>query len=123
MSRLVLPAHPGSVRKARDFVRAFCRSARIDGAARDTAVLLTSETVTNAFLHGRSQARLVVTYDGDLLVEVGDDDARRPSVLAGRPDASSGRGMAILDGMAASWGVLDDPPGKVVWFEVLTERP
>lgn len=123
MSRLVLAPAPRAVREARAFVRACCAAAQIRGDAFDTAVLLTSETVTNAFIHGRSEARLAVTAtDGTLLVEVGDDDTRAPRVAAQSPDAVSGRGMAILETLADTWGVSDGDHGKVVWFTVLT-RP
>jgi hypothetical protein len=26
--------------------------------------------------------------------------------------------MGIVDALASDWGVTDDPPGKIVWFEV-----
>lgn len=87
--------------------------------AEDTVVLLTSETVTNAFLHGRSEARITVIPRGDgLLVEVGDDDPRGPQQPEQRPGAVSGRGLLILEALADHWGVTDDGTGKVVWFEV-----
>lgn len=87
----------------------------------DTAVLLTSETVTNAFTHGRSEARLVVTAHPDrVIVEVADDNSRhpRPAEPDADADALDGRGISILTMLAAGWGVRDDPYGKTVWFEV-----
>jgi anti-sigma regulatory factor (Ser/Thr protein kinase) len=107
------------VRDARAFVRTCCQAAGTDGDACETAVLLTSETVTNAFVHGRSEARLAVTARVDgLLVEVGDDNFRPPQLVEQDPDAMSGRGLVILDMLATSWGVSDHRPGKTVWFEV-----
>lgn len=123
VSRLVLAPDPRAVREARAFVRACCQAASIDPDACETAVLLTSEAVTNAFLHGRSEARLAVTVRADrLLVEVGDDTSRSPEPVDQDPDAVSGRGLAILDSLAASWGVSDDRPGKIVWFVVRTNQ-
>jgi hypothetical protein len=29
--------------------------------------------------------------------------------------------MGIVDALASAWGVTDDPPGKIVWFEVLAQ--
>ncbi|PPK92157.1 PAS domain S-box-containing protein [Kineococcus xinjiangensis] len=116
---VVLEPAPTSVRAARDHVRACCRAAGVDEDTCDTAVLLASETVTNAFIHGRSEARLrVLATAACVHVEVGDDNARRP-VRAERNDAAlDGRGLDILDILASSWGVRDEPEGKVVWFQV-----
>jgi anti-sigma regulatory factor (Ser/Thr protein kinase) len=115
----VLALDPATVRQARAFVQAHCDGAGIDADTSATAVLLTSETVTNAFIHGRSEARLAVTVTPNtVLVEVGDDNSRRPRRAEQDADALDGRGLAILDMLAARWGVRDTPDGKTVWFEV-----
>lgn len=120
-SKLVLAPDPRAVRDARSFVETCCRSAGIDGDACETAVLLTSETVTNAFLHGRSEARLVVTVNDEVvLVEVGDDSSKPPEFAEQRLGALHGRGLVILDTLASRWGITDQPNGKTVWFEVRT---
>lgn len=86
-------------------------------------MLLTSETVTNAVIHGRSYARLAVTARADSLrVEVGDDNSQAPEPVEQHPDAVSGRGLLIVDTLADSWGAHDDHYGKLVWFEVLTSQ-
>ena len=104
---------------AREFVRQHCQALGFDGDTCDTAVLLTSETVTNAFVHGRSDARLRVTaLPGLLLVEVADDNSRHPERREQDPAALDGRGLSIADLLAARWGVRDDSLGKTVWFEV-----
>jgi anti-sigma regulatory factor (Ser/Thr protein kinase) len=85
----------------------------------DTAVLLTSETVTNAFIHGRSEARIKVDpRPGRLLVEVADDNSRHPRPAGHDDDALDGRGLAIVELLSSRWGVVDDAYGKTVWFEV-----
>ena len=82
-------------------------------------MLLTSEVVTNAFTHGRSEARVSVRATAALVrVEVGDDNSRHPQPQAADADALDGRGVTILQTLAARWGVRDDPYGKTVWFEV-----
>ena len=107
------------VATARRFVRDRARALGLDGDAVDTAVLLASETVTNAFTHGRSEARVRVTGDALLLrVEVADDNSRHPQRQDPDPDALDGRGMSTVELLAAAWGVDDDPYGKTVWFEV-----
>ncbi len=100
----------------------WCDAAGVDGDTCETVVLLTSETVTNAFTHGRSEARLAVTATASgVLSEVGDDNSRHPQPAEQDVDALDGRGMAILDIMlAARWGVRDDRYGKILWFEFET---
>lgn len=122
--QLVLAPHPRSAQVARTFVEAFCRAAGIAGDTSDVAVLLTSETVTNAVIHARSEIRLVVTCGAEVLrVDVGDDDARAPEPAEQHSGAVSGRGLSMIDALADDWGVTDDAPGKVVWFRLRTARP
>lgn len=98
-----------------------CRKAAVDEDVMNTVVLLTSETVTNAFTHGRSEARIFVTVSPEKIrVEVGDDNSRHPHQVVRDHDALDGRGMTIVGVLATAWGVTDDPYGKVVWFEVAT---
>lgn len=118
---LVLAPDPASVRRARALVKQVCREAGLSDDAVDAAVLLTSETVTNAFTHGRSEARLCalpVARGRRVRVEVSDDDSRHPHRAPRDEDSLSGRGLALVDALAASWGVRDDRYGKTVWFEV-----
>lgn len=117
--RLVLDRGRGSIRLARHFVAEQCRSAGLQPDVCQTAVLLTSEVVTNALLHAGSEARLgLVVGEGSLRVEVGDDSPERPSVSVVEVEAPSGRGLWLVDLLAVDWGVTDQSPGKVVWFEL-----
>ena len=119
MTTLVLPPDIAAVRDARRFVQEFCESSALPDEVSETAVLLASETVTNAFVHGRSDARLAVSLvPGGVLVEVGDDNSRHPRVLDADDQALDGRGLMIITALAARWGVRDDEVGKTVWFEV-----
>lgn len=118
---LVLEPDLSLVAVAREFVRQRCHALGMDPETCDTAVLLTSETVTNAFMHGRSEARVRLrALPGALLVEVADDNSRHPQRQDDDPDALDGRGLSIVDLLARRWGVRDDPYGKTVWFEVPT---
>ncbi len=120
---LALAPDLATVGRARAFVREHCRALGFDDEACDTAVLLTSETVTNAFIHGRSDVRIRVrATPGLLLVEVADDNSRHPQPQESDPDALDGRGLLIIELMATRWGVRDDPYGKTVWFEVRSPR-
>jgi anti-sigma regulatory factor (Ser/Thr protein kinase) len=118
-SSLVLSQDLSEVRRARAFVRQHCALLGFDAEACEAAILLTSEAVTNAFIHGHSEARIrITTPAGRLHVEVADDNSRHPQRLDQDADALDGRGMAIVQQLAARWGVRDDPYGKTVWFEV-----
>jgi anti-sigma regulatory factor (Ser/Thr protein kinase) len=112
-----LAAEPAAVRRARLFVREQCETSGVDADTTETAVLLTSEVVTNALLHGRSGPRLSITTSPErLLVEVGDDNARLPQMLDQDEEAVYGRGMNIVSMLATGWGAREDQTGKIVWF-------
>jgi anti-sigma regulatory factor (Ser/Thr protein kinase) len=81
----------------------------------DDAQLLISELVTNAFRHGTSSQvtfRLVIGA-GSVMVEVDDGSAGRPQVRQAGPDAVSGRGLFLVNALAAAWGVSAD--GACTW--------
>ena len=116
---LTLDPHPAAVRAARELVARTCAAAGTVTEECDAAVLLASELVTNAFIHGRSEARISVRAAGTWVrVEVADDNSRHPIRVAQDPDALDGRGMSIVDRVATTWGVRDDPYGKTIWFEM-----
>ena len=116
---VVLAPDLTSVRLARRFVGEVCDAAGVDDDTRAAVVLLTSETVTNAFTHGRSEARLSVRASArSVRVEVGDDNSRHPCLQPDDAEALDGRGVRILAEVATRWGVRVDEVGKVVWFEV-----
>lgn len=114
-----VPGDARAVLHARRFTSRMCGRAGIDGDLCDSAVLLTSEVVTNAVIHGRSEARLRVVVTADRIrVEVGDDNSRHPVVQPDDHEALDGRGLQLLDVVATEWGVRDDVIGKTVWFEI-----
>jgi len=119
---LVLPPDPRSVRAARVFIQTHCAAAQLPNHTCDIAVLLTSEVVTNALLHGRSQVRLAVRIDQTgLTVEAGDDNSQHPQNTTTDLGALGGRGLSILASLATCWGVHDEPFGKIVWFRISTD--
>lgn len=90
------------------------------GKVADVALLLTSEIVTNAILYAGSEIELVVEVSGGVVrVEVVDANEDAPRVRRVDITATSGRGLALVDALASSWGVERIPSdGKRVWFEV-----
>jgi anti-sigma regulatory factor (Ser/Thr protein kinase) len=116
-----------SVRAAREYVRAALASWDCGDLA-EVAVLLTSELVTNAVVHAGTALRLAVSYDWpELVVEVSDgselpvtEPGRRSSPVA--PDVG-GRGLLLVEFLAARWGVRRETSGKTVWFALRSGRP
>ncbi|MCW2715665.1 MAG: ATP-binding region ATPase domain protein [Frankiales bacterium] len=111
-----------AARTARRVVAGVCADAETGSECSDAAVLMTSELVTNAVLHGIGAVRLTVDAgDDSLRVEVSDDERRRPELTGVDDEAEGGRGMFIVDALSSAWGVQDVPGGKVVWFEIPTQ--
>lgn len=115
--RQLLTCDPRSAGDARRLAERCCRAARLSQDVTDTAVLLTSELVTNAVLHGRSDVRITVraTATG-VRVEVADDNDRPPVRQSDDETALSGRGLSLVEHTATRWGVTVPEIGKVVWF-------
>jgi anti-sigma regulatory factor (Ser/Thr protein kinase) len=86
--------------------------------------LLADEVVANAVRHTRAPCTVTVRWTGARVrVEVADASPRRPKPRKGPPDAEGGRGLVLVDALAADWGTSDAPAGKVVWFEVGRRPP
>jgi anti-sigma regulatory factor (Ser/Thr protein kinase) len=125
---VVLPADPASTRGGRRHVAARCREHQVPQGVADEAVLITSELVTNAVLHGRSAVAVTVVVTttaagGVLRVAVDDDNSRHPAVKEEDAAALDGRGLHIVDALADRWGVSDRGVGKTVWFEIVFTAP
>ncbi|MFD4941627.1 ATP-binding protein [Streptomyces sp. NPDC058409] len=98
-----------------------------DGERIDAAALVVAELAANAVMHGRLDGRgfrlgLALLPSGRLRIEV--TDPRGESLpAASREDVEGGRGLIIVDALAADWGVHPYPPsGKTVWAEVSATR-
>ncbi|GAA2285453.1 hypothetical protein GCM10010415_64300 [Streptomyces atrovirens] len=95
----------------------------------DTVVLVVAELAANAVLHGRVPGRdfaLSLSYDaarGAVRIEVTDTHPAQPARKAPDADEDGGRGLVLVDALAADWGVRDRPgPGKTVWAECRPAR-
>lgn len=116
---LRLPGGPQSVRMARAFVRGAADGSNVAPDVLDDVLLLTSEVVTNAVLHGGGCAELRVVISAETVrVEVDDASPEVPTERRYGADATTGRGLGLIAALASSWGVAPQTAGKTVWFEV-----
>ncbi|QNS04579.1 ATP-binding protein [Streptomyces xanthii] len=120
-----------SVGRARSLFREQAGSWGLDPAVIDTAELLLSELMTNAYRHaadppGREVRARAILAGGRLRVQVTDASEVLPVVRAASVEDESGRGLALVAVLADEWGAERREPGvgKVVWFELaLTPGP
>ena len=117
-----LPPDAGSAGRARRLVGEVLEEAGLEALA-DVATLLVSETVTNAVLHAATDVGLtVLAEDGELRVEVRDGSSVLPGIRHYEDEATTGRGVGLVELLATGWGVDAEPDGKTVWF-TLGDRP
>lgn len=91
----------------------------LPAAARDAAVLLVDELVSNALVHTTGGLRLRVTVVGKTVrVDVFDRAERAPVLREMDQGEEHGRGLRIVDSLASEWGVEAVPGGKRVWFRI-----
>lgn len=117
-----LPAELQAVGLARRWVSEHCADVLSRGR-RDVLELLTSEVVANAVLHGGGALTLAVgRAPGEVVVAIGDTDPHPPVHRSVDPEATGGRGVALVAVLSQAWGWEPHPPGKKVWFR-LTDEP
>lgn len=115
-AQLQLPPDPRSVSAARRFVDA--RVPDLDDDTRDSLLLLTSELVTNAVVHARTELEVGVTLtDRDVLVTVHDLDLGRSEQRGDERDG--GRGLPLVEALSEATGrVAHSGGGKTAWFRL-----
>jgi len=117
---------PQSVSSARDFLRRALRGIEVGPAADefiDLLVMAANELAANAVLHARTEFTVRVLIDALWIrVEVSDGNTRMPQPCLAPADATSGRGLAIVDGSGLQWGAERHARGKTVWVEAPRHR-
>jgi anti-sigma regulatory factor (Ser/Thr protein kinase) len=113
--RVVYPPIPTSVSEARHFLETRltllgCR----ENTVRDAA-LLVSELAGNVVRHVATPFSVTLQLlEDSVRVEVVDSGNGRPTPRAA--DSVGGRGLRIVDAIAADWGVRPQLDGKAVYF-------
>jgi anti-sigma regulatory factor (Ser/Thr protein kinase) len=118
---LRLPPTARSTTQARRFIVSALDEWDLDGL-RDTAALLTSELVTNSVLHARTEVEIsIARLDDGVSIEVKDGSRRSPVRRMQYNEATTGRGVELLEQLAGSWDVTLHTDGKTVRF-TLSEK-
>ena len=107
---------PGSPSVARAAVSEACGQLDLQPLS-DDLQLVVSELVTNAVRYAEPPVELEIEVSDDAVtVAVVDGSPGRP-VPQGcdDPDAEGGRGLHLVDLLAAESGVRPQPPGKAIW--------
>ena len=117
--RARLTPHLGAPAEARALVADALRRWRRSDVL-DDALLVTSELVTNAVLHAphRDIGLTVRLTPRAVRLEVDDASPDAPARRRSTMQDTTGRGLALVEAVAAAWGVDPHDPGKLVWAEV-----
>jgi anti-sigma regulatory factor (Ser/Thr protein kinase) len=123
LGSITLARRPEEVATARRFVAKILG----DRPETPTALLLTSEAVTNAVIHttGSTVTVAVAETAGGVRVEVGDGGADTVPTIRDRGDLrpdgelrEGGRGVLLIRRLAAKSGFRADESGLTYWFEL-----
>jgi signal transduction histidine kinase len=116
VAELRLAERDTSAALARQFTRTTLAGWRRPGT-HDDIVLVVSELVTNALLHGHGTPVLRLLDEADRVrVEVCDDSPLLP--VSHRVTPNSGLGLRVVEQVSAAWGASRRGRGKVVWCEL-----
>ncbi|MFD3734427.1 ATP-binding protein [Streptomyces sp. NPDC058632] len=124
--QLEIRPDPAEVGRARRWTRSRLAGSGIaaDEPLAETLILLVSELVTNAVVHTGCPAVLrlflpgAVAGEATVRLEVADRSDRAPVPRCVDGDATGGRGLALVDGLADRWGWSTDGAGKRIWCEL-----
>jgi anti-sigma regulatory factor (Ser/Thr protein kinase) len=114
-----LPSDLTAPREARAAARHVLSRWRL-GTILDPVLLVVSELVGNAVRHGRPPVGMRLRKTGrGVRVDVHDEETTTPRVRRPVDEAESGRGLVLIDAVAAESGVEQIAgDGKVVWARV-----
>jgi histidine kinase-like protein len=116
VDRLQLWPEHGAPSTARAFTRRMWQHWQLPGDS-GSALLVTSELVTNAVLHARTDhlELSLAVHDDRMRIAVRDRDTRTPASRLLSGDQLGGRGLLLVDALSVGWGVLPADDGKAVW--------
>jgi anti-sigma regulatory factor (Ser/Thr protein kinase) len=108
-------AELNSVSAARRFVRRVLVGWGADGYEYEVSQVVT-ELATNSVIHAKTSFNVWLSLDGQILrLSVTDGSPRVPSLKRHSDQATTGRGMTVVEAFSDQWGVEKVPTGKTVW--------
>jgi two-component sensor histidine kinase len=111
------------IARARRVVTSTLRSWGIDAEV-PVLVLLTSELVTNALVHGTGPVQVRLATDARRIrLEVIDDDGTPATPHLVERQGPGGWGLQLVDRLAHRWGVDESGDTTLVWVETLRPSP
>ncbi|MER6537075.1 SpoIIE family protein phosphatase [Streptomyces sp. 900105755] len=114
-----LPARDDTAARARTLAAPLLRRWHLGEQARDGALLVLSELVTNAVRFGTGPVTVRLVRAGSRLTcEVGDSGNGRPRLRRGDLLDDGGRGLQVVHKLTTRWGVRWTDTGKAVWAEL-----
>ena len=115
--RFRLSREPAAAAEARGQVRAVIRAWQVP-VDPDIAVLLTSDLVTSAIMHGSGETVMLVIRcpRGQLRIDVYDTSRSRPGGAGEPPGTENGRELVLVAALSAEWGSFRTPAGQAVYF-------
>ncbi|MFE7208972.1 ATP-binding protein [Streptomyces sp. NPDC057611] len=122
------PRDARSVGRARLLLREQATSWKLPDEVTETAMLLLSELMTNAYRHAKApgreiRARCVLSEEGRLRISVTDANDTLPAPREASLEDESGRGLTLVETLADDWGAehREAGIGKSVWFELASD--
>ncbi|MFI5522660.1 ATP-binding protein [Streptomyces platensis] len=128
-------AHAGRSFRSRGYVwRGISRPAQdhgpgawgvpLDDETADGIRLVVSELITNAVVHGEGPVTVALFHrPGHLVIEVLDASPLTPQPNCAEADDESGRGLLLVDTLAARAGWESSDRGKRVWADLALPKP
>ena len=117
----IVDAHPGQAGRVRGWIRSAI--SRHDGPADpDEAALAVSELYANAVMHGPEGGKVLVGYclwpAGARIVVCDGGGSAAPRVRRDAGLTEGGRGLQVIDALAAQWDTFRLPGAQVVWCDL-----
>ncbi|HUB22148.1 MAG TPA: ATP-binding protein [Streptosporangiaceae bacterium] len=116
-----LTREPSAAAEARSQVRAAIRDWKVP-VDPDIAIVLTSDLVTNAILHGEGETITLAVRcaRGHLRIDVYDSSRYAPAAVDTPGhipgDAQAASGLVLVAALSADWGSFRTPAGKAMYF-------
>jgi anti-sigma regulatory factor (Ser/Thr protein kinase) len=127
LRKALLSIGPEAAKAARDFTASTLMEWQLDELVAE-AVLIASELVTNAIRHGlggtNDEVELAWQRQSARVVCMVTDRSPQPPVLGSADhDAESGRGLQVVQALAAAWGwMMLTATSKAVWAALTISR-